>query len=369
MLACRASGNGLFTTSLGGLMFLDKDYMRMFDVNNQHDGGRHGEQPATSRGRGRGRRPIAGARVSGYAVRRVAALLPLLVGISVLVFLVIHLVPGDPVAAILGTSDNNPALVARLHQQLGLNLPLPAQYLHWVKGVVTGNFGYSYSQQIAVSSLLVTNLGDTAQLTVAALGFSLVFGTLVGVVAARRRNTVTDAVGMGVALIFLSMPSFWLGLIIILVFAVQLHWLPVVGGVSFSGLILPALTLGLASMGFIARFVRSSVIEAGDQPHVIIARAKGLRRWTVLRRHVLRNSVLAVLPVIGLELGNLLSGAVIVETVFSRPGLGRLLVTAILSKDYPTVQAVVLLIAVIYAVLNLVVHLLYPVLDPRLRHG
>src|SRR5258708_696163 len=139
MLACRASGNGLFTASLGCLMFLDKDYMRMFDVNNQHDGGRHGVQPATSRGRG----PIAGARVSGYAVRRVAALLPLLVGISVLVFLVIHLVPGDPVAAILGTSDNNPALVARLHQQLGLNLPLPAQYLHWVKGVVTGNFGYS----------------------------------------------------------------------------------------------------------------------------------------------------------------------------------------------------------------------------------
>jgi ABC-type dipeptide/oligopeptide/nickel transport system permease component len=307
--------------------------------------------------------------VTGFALRRVAVLPPLLVGISILVFLVIHLVPGDPVAAILGTSANSPELVARLHQQLGLNLPLPAQYLHWMKGIVTGNFGYSYSQQIAVSSLLVNNLAYTAELTAAALGFSLAFGSLVGIVAARRRNTATDAAGMGVALIFLSMPSFWLGLIIIIVFAVQLHWFPVVGGVSFRGLILPALTLGLASMGFIARFVRSSVIEASSQPYVIIARAKGLRRAKVLVRHILRNSVITVLPVIGLELGNLLTGAVIVETVFSRPGLGRLLVTAILSKDYPTVQAVVLLIAVIYTVLNLVVDLLYPVLDPRLRRS
>jgi ABC-type dipeptide/oligopeptide/nickel transport system permease component len=305
----------------------------------------------------------------GFAVRRVAVLPLLLFGISILVFLVIHLVPGDPVQAILGTSANSPALVARLHQQLGLNLPLPAQYLHWVSGVLTGNFGYSYSQQEAVSTLLVTNMGYTAQLTAASLGFALILGSLVGVVAARRRNTIADAAGMGVALIFLSMPSFWLGLIIIIVFSVQLHWFPVVGGVTLRGLILPTLTLGLASMGFIARFVRSAVIEAGGQPHVIIARAKGLRRGTVLFRHVLRNSVITVLPVVGLELGNLLTGAVIVETVFSRPGLGRLLVTAILSKDYPTVQAVVLLIAVIYAVLNLVVDLLFPVLDPRLRHS
>jgi ABC-type dipeptide/oligopeptide/nickel transport system permease component len=316
-----------------------------------------------------GHGPIAGGQVTGFVGRRVAALPPLLVGISILVFLVIHLVPGDPVAAILGTSANSPELVARLHEQLGLNLPLPVQYLHWMKGVLSGDFGYSYSQQTPVSSLLVSNLADTAQLTVASLLFSLIFGSLVGVLAARRRNTLADTVGMGIALIFLSMPSFWLGLILIIVFAVQLHWFPVVGGLSFHGLILPALTLGLASMGFIARFVRSSVIEAGSQPHVMIARAKGLRRSAVLFRHILRNSVISVLPVIGLELGNLLTGAVIVETVFSRPGLGRLLVTAILSKDYPTVQAVVLLIAVIYAVLNLVVDLLYPVLDPRLRHS
>jgi ABC-type dipeptide/oligopeptide/nickel transport system permease component len=294
---------------------------------------------------------------------------PLLFGISILVFLIIRLVPGDPVQAILGTSANSPALVARLHQQLGLNLPLPAQYLHWITGVLTGNFGYSYAQQQPVSSLLVTNLAYTAELTAAALGFSLVFGSITGTVAARRRNTVADTASMGVALIFLSMPSFWLGLLIIIIFAVQLHWFPVVGGVSFRGLILPALTLGLGSMGFISRFVRSSVIEAAGQPYVIIARAKGLRRRDVLARHILRNAVISVLPVVGLELGNLLTGAVIVETVFSRPGLGRLLVTAILAKDYPTVQAVVLLIAVIYAGLNLAVDLLFPVLDPRLRHS
>jgi ABC-type dipeptide/oligopeptide/nickel transport system permease component len=306
--------------------------------------------------------------MKAYALRRVAAMPPLLFGISVLVFLIIRLIPGDPVAAILGTSADSPALVARLHRQLGLNLPVPAQYLHWITGVLTGNFGYSYAQQQPVSGLLVSNLGYTAQLTAAALAFSLVFGSLTGVIAARRRNTLFDTGGMGVALIFLSLPSFWLGLLIIIVFAAQLHWFPVVGGVSFRGLVLPALTLGLASMGFIARFVRSAVVESSDQPHVIIARAKGLRRGKVLTRHILRNAVISVLPVVGLELGNLLTGAVIVETVFSRPGLGRLLVTAILAKDYPTVQAVVLLIAVIYAGLNLAVDLLYPVLDPRLGH-
>jgi ABC-type dipeptide/oligopeptide/nickel transport system permease component len=307
--------------------------------------------------------------VKAYALRRLAAMPPLLFGISVLVFLIIRLIPGDPVAAILGTNADSPALVARLHQQLGLNLPIPAQYLHWIGGVLTGNFGYSYAQQQPVSGLLVSNLGYTAELTAAALAFSLVFGSLTGVIAARRRNTRTDAGSMGLALIFLSLPSFWLGLLIIIVFAAQLHWFPVVGGVSFRGLVLPALTLGLASMGFIARFVRSAVVESADQPYVIIARAKGLRRSEVLTRHILRNAVISVLPVVGLELGNLLTGAVIVETVFSRPGLGRLLVTAILAKDYPTVQAVVLLIAVIYAGLNLAVDLLYPVLDPRLGHG
>jgi ABC-type dipeptide/oligopeptide/nickel transport system permease component len=307
--------------------------------------------------------------VKAYALRRIAAMPPLLFGISVLVFLIIRLIPGDPVAAILGTNADSPALVARLHRQLGLNLPIPAQYLHWIGGVLTWNFGYSYAQQQPVSGLLVSNLGYTAELTAAALAFSLVFGSLTGVIAARRRGTRTDAGGMGLALIFLSLPSFWLGLLIIIVFAAQLHWFPVVGGVSFRGLVLPALTLGLASMGFIARFVRSAVVESADQPYVIIARAKGLRRSEVLTRHILRNAVISVLPVVGLELGNLLTGAVIVETVFSRPGLGRLLVTAILAKDYPTVQAVVLLIAVIYAGLNLAVDLLYPVLDPRLGHG
>lgn len=307
--------------------------------------------------------------MKAYALRRIAAMPPLLFGISVLVFLIIRLIPGDPVAAILGTNADSPALVARLHRQLGLNLPIPAQYLHWIGGVLTWNFGYSYAQQQPVSGLLVSNLGYTAELTAAALAFSLVFGSLTGVIAARRRGTRTDAGGMGLALIFLSLPSFWLGLLIIIVFAAQLHWFPVVGGVSFRGLVLPALTLGLASMGFIARFVRSAVVESADQPYVIIARAKGLRRSEVLTRHILRNAVISVLPVVGLELGNLLTGAVIVETVFSRPGLGRLLVTAILAKDYPTVQAVVLLIAVIYAGLNLAVDLLYPVLDPRLGHG
>jgi ABC-type dipeptide/oligopeptide/nickel transport system permease component len=306
--------------------------------------------------------------VTAQAAKRIGAMPPLLFGISVLVFLIIRLIPGDPVAAILGTSAGDPALVARLHQQLGLDLPLPAQYAHWIGGVLTGNFGYSYSQQAPVSSLIGQNLVWTIELTFASLVFALIFGTIIGVAAGLRRNTAVDATIMGVALVFLSMPSFWLGLLLILLFAVQLHLLPVVSGVSLQGLVLPALTLGLGSMAFLARFIRSSVIEARRQQHVLIARAKGVARHQILVRHILRNAVISVVTVIGLELGNLLSGAVIVETIFSRPGIGRLLVTAILSKDYPTVQAVVLVIAVIYAGLNLVVDLTYPLLDPRLAH-
>jgi ABC-type dipeptide/oligopeptide/nickel transport system permease component len=307
--------------------------------------------------------------MSGYVAKRLLAVPPLLLGISLVVFSIIHLIPGDPVAAILGTSADDPALVKRLHEQLGLNLSLPAQYLHWLDGVVHWNFGYSYSQQAPVAHLISTDLLLTAELTGASLLFSLMLGTVIGTVAALRRNSMVDTASMGLALVFLSMPSFWLGLLVILLFAVHLHWLPVVGGLNFTGLLLPALTLGLGSMGFISRFVRSGVIEARRQQYVTVAKSRGLSTVRVIVRHVLRNAVLSVVTVAGLELGNLMSGAVIVETVFSRPGIGRLLVTAILSKDYPTLQAAALVIAVIYAGLNLLVDLLYPVLDPRLAHA
>ena len=300
-----------------------------------------------------------------YVAQRVISIVALAFGISVIVFLIIRLIPGDPVITLLGTSAGDNAVVDRLRQQLGLDLPMYVQYGRWISGIFWGDFGYSYGYQQSVSSLLAANFPATIQLTIAALALSLTFGMIMGIAAALKRNQAADTLTMGVALTCMSIPSFWLGLLLILVFAVTLPWFDVVGGTSLKGLVLPAVTLALGSMGFNARFVRSSIIAARVQKHVITARAKGITRVQVFVRHVFRNALLPILTIVGLQVGQLLSGTVIVETVFSRPGIGRLLVQAILAKDYLTVQAVVLIIAVIYALTNFIVDLLYPVLDPR----
>ena len=301
-----------------------------------------------------------------YLARRVAAIIALTFGISVVVFLIIRLIPGDPAIVLLGTNAGDPALVARLHRQLGLDLPIEVQYLRWIGNILRGNFGYSFGYQQSVNSLLAANFPATIQLTLASLGLSLILGAAIGATAALKRNTALDTAAMGFALTFMSMPSFWLGLLLILGFAVKLPWFNVVGGTSLKGLVLPAVTLALGSAGFNARFIRSSVLHALTQKHVVTARAKGTTRLQVLVRHVFRNALLPVITVVGLQIGQLLSGTIVVETVFSRPGIGRLLVQGILSKDYLTVQAVVLIIAVIYAVTNFLVDLAYPLLDPRI---
>jgi ABC-type dipeptide/oligopeptide/nickel transport system permease component len=304
--------------------------------------------------------------VNSYVLQRVLAIVGLAFGISVLTFLIIRLIPGDPAIALLGTNAGDSALVARLHHQLGLDQPMWIQYWVWIGRLFHGDFGYSYGYQQTVASLLMANFPATLQLTIAGLALSVIFGTVLGVVSALRRNRAVDTVAMGIALTFMSLPSFWLGLLLILLFAVDLSWFDVVGGTSLKGLVLPALTLGLGGVGFNARFVRSSVITAQVQKHVITARAKGISRAQVFLRHVFRNALLPILTIVGLQVGQLLSGTVIVETVFSRPGIGRLLVQSILAKDYLTVQATVLIVAILYALTNFVVDLLYPVLDPRI---
>jgi ABC-type dipeptide/oligopeptide/nickel transport system permease component len=306
--------------------------------------------------------------MSGYLLRRLGAILALAFGISVMVFMIIRLIPGDPVIALLGTSASDRSVVDRLREQLGLHLPLHVQYLRWLADVLQGDFGYSWGYQQSVRSLLAANFPATIQLTLASLTLSVTFGLVLGIFAALRRNRAADTLTMGFALTCMSIPSFWLGLLLILTFAVTLPWFDVVGGTSLKGLVLPAITLALGSMGFNARFVRSSVIAAQTQRHVVTARAKGLTRMQVFLRHVLRNALLPILTIVGLQLGQLLSGTVIVETVFSRPGIGRLLVQSILAKDYMTVQAVILIIAMIYATTNFMVDLLYPVLDPRVAY-
>ena len=301
-----------------------------------------------------------------YVGKRLLALVVLLIGISILVFLMLQLIPGSPVSALLGQSATNPAAVARLTRELGLNRPLPVQYWLWLDDALHGNLGFSYQNQQPVSALIGQNLPSTLVLAGSGLLISLVGGIVLGAVAAARRDTAVDSVSMGIAMTLVALPSFWLGLILILVFAVTLPWFPVVGGTSLRGLVLPAFTLGLGVLGITGRFVRSSLLEVMNSSHVVAARAKGLNRRTVFFKHIARNAVLPVLTVIGLQVGSLLSGAVLVETVFSRLGIGRLLVQSILNKDYATVQATVLIIAAFYVVTNLVVDLLYPVLDPRI---
>jgi ABC-type dipeptide/oligopeptide/nickel transport system permease component len=303
--------------------------------------------------------------MSAYILKRLVAIVGLTFGITLVSFLIIRLIPGDPVVAMLGTSAGDTELIARLREQLGLNQPLYTQYFVWLGNVLRGDFGYSYAYSQSVASLIAASFPATAQLTLAALFLSLLFGTALGVLAALKRNQAADTASMGFALICMSIPSFWLGLLLILAFAVIIPVFDVVGGTGLKGLVLPAVTLALGSMGFNARFIRSSVIAALSQQHVVTARAKGLSETRLFTWHVMRNALLPILTITGLQIGQLLSGSVIVETVFSRPGIGRLLIQAILAKDYMTVQALIMMIALIYALANFLVDILYPVLDPR----
>ena len=303
-----------------------------------------------------------------YLIRRVVAAVLVLFGMTILVFLILRLIPGDPAVIMLGTNAGSQAMVQNLHHQLGLDLPWPVQYIRWLKGVFRGDLGYSYDQGLPVTTLIADNFPYTLQLAVVGLGLSVVGGIVIGVIAALHRKTLLDVLLMGFALFCTSIPIFWTGLLLILVFSVQLHWFNVFSGTSLKGLVLPVVALGLGGAGFTARFVRSAVIASLRQQWVTTARSKGVPSHKVIAYHVLRNSVLPVLTIVGLQFGNLLGGAVIVETVFSRPGIGRVLVEAILNKDYLVVQGVALLIASLYILTNLVVDLLYPVFDPRISH-
>ncbi|MDX3809418.1 ABC transporter permease [Bosea thiooxidans] len=304
--------------------------------------------------------------MASYVLKRLLAIVALTFGITIVAFLIIRLIPGDPVIAMLGTGAGDKEMILRLREQLGLNRPLPEQYLIWIGQVMRGDFGYSYANQQPVSSLIASSFPATAQLTLAALALSLLFGSAIGIAAAIQRNRAADTAGMALALVCMSIPSFWLGLLLILLFAVIWPVFDVVGGTGLKGLVLPAVTLALGTMGFNARFIRSSVIAALSQQHVVTARAKGLSEPRLFAWHVMRNALLPILTVVGLQIGQLLSGSVIVETVFSRPGIGRLLIQAILAKDYVTVQALIMMIALIYALSNFIVDILYPVLDPRI---
>ena len=312
-------------------------------------------------------------------LRRLIHLLPVLLGVSLVTFTIIHLAPGDPAVMML-PSDAPLEEVAALRERLGLNKPLHVQYLQWLSRVVQGDLGDSiYSNQPVIDDILDSFM-NTALLTGAAFIFTIIAGVLLGMVAALLRGTIFDRLSMIVAVLGWSMPPFWIGLMLIIIFAVRLGWFPTGGMYDMSKLnksnadipihlVLPALTLGLRHMSYIARLTRSSLLEVLGQDYIRTAKAKGLRSHTILRRHALRNALIPVVTVAGISVGRLLGGAVVVETVFAWPGLGDLIVNGIHARDFPLVQGAILFVAFIYVLVNLLVDMLYTWLDPRIQYA
>ena len=294
--------------------------------------------------------------------------MPVVIGVSVVVFSIVHLLPGDPVLAILSGANATPEQERELRAQLRLDDPLPAQYVRFISRAVVGDFGRSIFTRRPVSEEIAEQLPSTLELAATAIGIAVVVGLTLGLLAAVWHNTWIDRAAMLVALGGVSMPSFWLGLLLIFVFSLQLGWLPATGQGGVSRLLLPAATIGLNYSAVIARLVRSSLLEVLGNGYISTARAKGLSEWGVTLKHALGNALIPVTTIIGVQLGNLLAGTIIVETVFSRRGLGRLAVTAVLDKDYPLIQGVVLVSALGYVLTNLLVDLSYAALDPRIRH-
>jgi peptide/nickel transport system permease protein len=305
--------------------------------------------------------------VFAYVVRRLALTVPVLLGVATLVFSLVHLVPGDPAQTMLGESAS-PSDVADLRAKLGLDRPLLVQYGHYLSGLVHGDLGTSFRYDTPVSREIRQRLGWTAELAVAAMAFALLFAVPLGVLAAIYRGRAVDQAAMAVSLAGISMPNFWLGPLLAILLAVKLGWLPVSGTGSWAHLVLPAVTLGAALAAILARMTRASLIDELRELYVLAARARGLSRTRALVTHALRNSLIPIVTIVGLQFGAVLTGTIITETIFAWPGIGRLLIQAIDFRDYPLVQGCILFISVTYVGMNLVVDLVYAWLDPRIRY-
>ena len=300
--------------------------------------------------------------------KRLLASIPVLWGVTTLVFLAIHLLPGDPAELMLAESGGSAESIAYLRDQLGLDDPLYAQYGRFLLNTIRGDLGRSIFTNRPVLQTILEQLPSTIELALAAMLVALALGTGLGILAALNHNSWLDSACMAVAVSGVSVPIFWSGLLLILLFSSTLHWLPATGQGGLRHLLMPAVVLGFASSGTIARLVRSSLLEVFYKEYITTARAKGLSERLILIRHALKNALIPVITVVGLQFGFLLGGAVVTETVFSRQGIGRLIVDAILWKDFPLVQGGVLLAAVTYTLINLLVDISYAFADPRIRH-
>ena len=310
-----------------------------------------------------------------YLLSRLAQVLPTLFLVSIIVFGLQELMPGDPALLIAGESAGDLQVVAQIRHALLLDAPVPVQYLHWLGQVLHGNLGFSWRLQESVSALILQKLPVTAQLATMAFLFALLIGVPTGILSAVKRNSAWDWLANAIGLFGLSIPTFWLGIVLILVVSVWLGWLPPSGYVplgedplrSLATTVMPAFVLGNAIAAVLMRHTRSAMLIALQQDYVRTARAKGLAESVVVLRHALRNALIPVVTLGGLQLGTLLSGAVLTEQVFSVPGFGKLVVDAVFNRDYPVIQGVVLTTALLYVALNLLTDLLYALINPRLR--
>ena len=310
-----------------------------------------------------------------YLIKRLLAAIPVLFVVSVMVFLFLRIIPGDPAAAMLGRNASAQE-IQTLRSKMGLDRPLPVQYAAWLGGAVKGDLGTSIISGRSISRSILERLPHTMALAFLAITIAIAIAIPSGIIAAVRQNTVTDRAVMLFSLLGVSLPSFWVGILFIILFSVQLQWFPASGYVSvyenlFEGLrhlLLPALSLALVMAAVSARMARSSMLEVLRQDYIRTAQAKGLGRWAVVIRHGLKNAMIPVITVIGLDFGWLLGGTVVIETVFGIPGMGRLVVYSILNRDYTMVQGVILYMAVIYMLVNLLVDFIVTLMNPRIRY-
>lgn len=331
-----------------------------------------------------------------YIIKRLIMLIPVILGVSIMVFIVMHVFASDPTSIILGQHATTEQ-VEKLRIELGLNKPLYIQYFDFLKGILQGDLGNSLITKTSVASEIIARFPATIELAIAAIIIASVLGILIGVISAVKQNTIIDYIGTVISLLGVSMPIFWLGLMLIILFSVNLGWLPVAGRIqigmepehitgfyildslisgdmealksSISHIILPAVALASYSTAIIARMTRSTMLDVIRQDYVRTARAKGIFERVVILSHALRNALIPIVTVIGLQLGSLLGGAVLTETVFSWPGVGSYTIDAILKSDYPVVQGTVMMLAVVFVVVNLLVDLLYTQLDPRIKYS
>jgi ABC-type dipeptide/oligopeptide/nickel transport system permease component len=306
--------------------------------------------------------------MTAFIVRRLLLAIPTLIGVLIVAFLLLYVAPGDPVMAMVGERADE-ATIARLRAELRLDDPLPVQFAHYVAGIAKGDLGKSYITNRPIRKDILERFPKTLQLAGAAMLLATILGVTIGVLSARRPGGAVDRFGLGLAYLGISFPVYWVGLLLILLFAVTLHWLPPSGFGGLRYLVLPALALGMRSIAFLARMTRSAMLDALGADYVRTARAKGLSERVVLGRHALRNALIPIITVLGLDFGAYLTGSILTETIFSWPGLGRYVVNAIARRDLPAIQGSVLFLSAVFVLVNLITDVAYAKADPRVAYS